>query len=172
MVVVRTWHGRDDGPGGNTVFLTKASVPQPWQPCEDDDDRSLMEHCCSKEAKQPWDLQHPPQKTARAVRVHVPLTLLMFALATAYRLPREREALGAESVGWQRWRRQLQEQNRDQLIVCARGYDGIFPVAEYSLLLGVKLQDVPHRRPDKRGFRLIAQRYAAIGLPSCWRLPL
>ncbi|MDP9145255.1 MAG: hypothetical protein M3N43_11260, partial [Actinomycetota bacterium] len=128
---------------GNTVFLTKASVPQPVQPFDDDDDRSLMENCCITEAKQPWDLKHPPQKTARAVRVPVTLTLLLFALATAYRLPREQEALGAEPVGWQRWRRQLQEQNRDQLIVCARGYDGIFHVAEYSLLLGVKLQDVP-----------------------------
>ena len=143
VVGVRTWPGRDYGPGGNTVFLTKASVQQPLQPFDDDDDRRLMEHCGIKEATQPWDLPHPPQNTARAVRVHVTCTRLMFALATAYRLPREREALGAEPVGWQRWRRQLQEQNRDKLIVFARGYDGIFHVAEYSLLLGVKLKDVP-----------------------------
>ena len=125
------------------MFLTNASVQQPLQPFDDYDDRSLIENCCIKEAKQQWDLQHPPQTTARAVRVHVTFTLLMFALATAYRLQGEREALGAEPVGWQRWRRQLQEQNRDKLIVCARGYYGIFHVAEYSLLLGVKLKDVP-----------------------------
>ena len=59
-------------------------------------------------------------------------------------------------MGWQRWRRQLQEQNRDQLIVCARGYYGIFPVAEYSLLLGVKLQDVP---PRHRHLPAILARY-------------
>jgi hypothetical protein len=46
-------------------------------------------------------------------------------------------------VGWQRWRRQLQEHNRDQLIVFARGDYGIFHVVEYSLLLGVKLKDGP-----------------------------
>ena len=143
VVVVRKWHGRDYGPGGKTVFLTNASVQQPLQPFDDYDDRSLIENCCIKEAKQQWDLKHPPQKTARAVRVHVTFTLLMFALATAYRLQCEREALGAEPVGWQRWRRQLQEQNRDKLIVFARGYYGIFHVAEYSLLLGVKLKDVP-----------------------------
>jgi hypothetical protein len=80
------------------VFLTKASVPQPLPPF-DDDDRSLMEHGGLKEIKQPWDVQHPPQKTARAVRVQVTFTLLMFALATVYRLQREREALGAEPVG-------------------------------------------------------------------------
>jgi hypothetical protein len=71
------------------------------------------------------------------------LTLLMFALATAYRLQGEREATGGEPVGWQRWRRQLLEQNRDKMIVFAQGYYGIFHVAEYSLLLGAKLKDVP-----------------------------
>jgi len=142
-VVVRKWNGKDYGPGGKTVFLTNASVQQPLQPCDDDDDRRLIEHCCIKEAKQPWDLKHPPQKSARAMRVHVTFTLLMFALATAYRLQGERAALGVEPVGWQRWRRQLQEQNRDKVIVFARGYYGIFHVAEYSLLLGAKLKDVP-----------------------------
>jgi hypothetical protein len=75
--------------------------------------------------------------------VHVVFTLLMFALATAYRLQCEREARGEEPVGWQRWRRQLLEQTRDQVIVFAQGYYGIFHLAEYSLLLGVKLKDVP-----------------------------
>jgi hypothetical protein len=99
-VVVRTWHGRDYGPGGKTVFLTTAAVTKPWQPFDDDDDRSLMENCGSKEAKPPWDLGHPPQHTARAVRVHVLFTLLMFALATAYRWPCEPAGLGGFSVGW------------------------------------------------------------------------
>jgi hypothetical protein len=99
-VVVRKWNNRDDGPGGKTVFLTNASVQQPLQPCDDYDDRSLIENCCIKEAKQQWDLKHPPQKTARAVRVHVMFTLMMFALATAYRLQCEQDATGDEPVGW------------------------------------------------------------------------
>jgi len=142
-VVVRKWRGKDYGPGGKTVFLTNASVAKPLQPFDDYDDRSLIENCCIKEAKQQWELGHPPQKTDRAVRVHVMFTLLMFALATAYRLACEREARGEEPVGWQRWRRQLLEQTRDQVIVFAQGYYGIFHLAEYSLLLGVKLNDVP-----------------------------
>jgi len=142
-VVVRKWQGKDDGPGGKTVLVTNASVDQPLRPFADDDDRSLIENCCLKEAKQPWDLKHPPQKTDRAVRVHVRFTRLMFALATAYRLECEREATGGEPVGWQRWRRQLREQNRDKVIVFAQGYDGIFHMAEYSLLLGAKLKEVP-----------------------------
>jgi hypothetical protein len=142
-VVVRKWKGREYGPGGHTVFLTNASVAQPLQPFDDDDERSLIEHCCIKEAKQQWDLGHPPQKTARAVRVHVLFTLLMFALATAYRQPCEREATDGEPIGWQRWRRQLLEQTRDKVIVFAQGYYGIFHLAEYSLLLGVRLKDTP-----------------------------
>ena len=142
-VVVRKWSGKDYGPGGKTVFLTNASVEKPLQPFDDYDDRSLIENCCIKACKQQWDLSHPPQKSERAVRVHVMFTLLMFALATAYRLQCEREASGGEPVGWQRWRRQLLEQTREQVIVFAQGYYGIFHLAEYSLLVGVKLKDRP-----------------------------
>ena len=51
--------------------------------------------------------------------------------------------MGDAPVGWQRWRRQLLEQTRDKVIVFAQGYYDIFHLAEYSLLLGVKLKDVP-----------------------------
>jgi Transposase DDE domain len=142
-VVVRQWHGRDYGPGGKTVFLTNASVEHPLQPFDDDDARSLIENCCIKEAKQQWELGHPPQKNDRAVRVHVVFTLLMFALATASRLQCAQQARGDESVGWQRWRRQLFEQTRDLVIVFAQGYYGIFHIAEYSLLVGVRITDRP-----------------------------
>jgi hypothetical protein len=142
-VVVRKWHGRDDGPRGKTVFLTNASVAKPLQPFDDDDDRSLIANCCIKETKQQWDLGHPPQKRERAVRVHVLCTLLLFALATVYRLQCEREALDGEVVGWQPWRRRLLEQTRDQVIVFTQGDYGIFHLAKYSLLLRVKLKDVP-----------------------------
>jgi hypothetical protein len=142
-VVVRKWNGHASGLAGNTVFLTNASVQQPLRPFDDDDDRRLIEKCCIKESKQPGSLQHPPQKTARAVRVHVMFTLLMFALATAYRWPCEPEDTGGEPVGWQRWRRQLLEQTRDLVIVFAQGSYGIFHLAEYSLLVGGNLKDRP-----------------------------
>src|SRR4029453_16144943 len=69
-VVVRQWNGHEYGPGGNTVFLTNASVEQPLRPF-DDDDRRRIENCCVKESKPQWNLKHPPQKSARTVRVHV-----------------------------------------------------------------------------------------------------
>jgi hypothetical protein len=142
-VVVRTWNGHAYGPGGQTVFLTHAPVDQPWQPFDDDAERSLIENCWITAAKQQWDLGHPPQKTGRAVRVHVVFTWLMFAWATAYRLQCEQEATGGEPVGWRRWRRQLLEQSRDKISVCAQEWYGIFPLAEFALRVGGKLKDVP-----------------------------
>ena len=64
-------------------------------------------------------------------------------ISVAYRRQCEREATGGEPVGWQRWRRQLLEQTRDQVIVFAQGGYGIFHLAEHSLLLGIKLKDTP-----------------------------
>jgi hypothetical protein len=159
-VVVRKWKGQDYGPAGKTVFLTNAPVDKPLRPFDDYDDRSLIENCCIKEAKPQWDLGHPPQKTARAVRVHVVCTLLMCALATAYRLRCEQAALGPEPVGWQRWRRQLLEQTRDQVIVFARGYYGIFHITEFALLVGVKLTDMPP------GIGTLPDVLAKFGLPA------
>jgi hypothetical protein len=141
-VVVRRWRNRDDGPGGNTVFLTNAPVSKPLQPF-DDDDRRLIEHCCIKASKQQWSLKHPPQKTAREVRGHMVFTVLMFALATAYRLQSAQDDIGGEPFGWQRWRRHLLEQTRNLVIIFAEDYYGIFHLAEYSLLLGVNLKDMP-----------------------------
>jgi hypothetical protein len=77
------------------------------------------------------------------VRVHVLVTLLMCALATADRRPCEREATGGEPVGWQRWRRPLLEHTQDQVIVCAQGHDGIFHLTEYAWLLGGRLKNKP-----------------------------
>jgi hypothetical protein len=84
-----------------------------------------------------------PQKTEWAIRLHVIFTLLMFVLATAYRLQGEREGTGGEPVGWQRWRRQLLEHIRDRIIVFAEGYYGIFHLAQYAFLLGVRHKDKP-----------------------------
>ena len=142
-VVVHQGNGHADGPAGTTVFLTNAPVDTPLQPFDDDDDRRLIEHGSLTESKQPWSLQPPPQKTARAVRGHVLFTVLLFALATAYRWPGAPEDRGGEPVGWQRWRRQLLEQTRDHVIVVAQDGDGIFHLAEDSWRLGVNIKDRP-----------------------------
>jgi hypothetical protein len=61
-VVVHQWQGKDEGPGGKPVFLPQAPVAQPWQVCEDEDERRRIEHCGRKVAKQPWE-RGPPRRT-------------------------------------------------------------------------------------------------------------
>jgi len=112
------------------------------QPFDDDDDRSLIENCCIKEAIQQWDFGHSPQNTERAVRVYVVFTLLMFALVAAYRLQGEHEALGEAPLGWQRWRRQLREQTRDMMIVFAKAPMASFIWPNTPCCWG-QAQDVP-----------------------------
>jgi len=97
-VVVRRWHTRDDGPGGQVVCLTNEAVDKPWRVFDASDDRRLIENGCIKESQQAWNLKHPPQKTERAVQGHGFFTLAMFALATAYR-GRAEQAAG----GMSRW---------------------------------------------------------------------
>jgi hypothetical protein len=125
------------------VFLPNASGQRPVEPCDDEDDRRLLEHCGLTDAKPPWDLGPPPQQTARAVRGHMIVTRLRCALAPAARLPCEREVTEGEPVGWPRWRRPLLEQTRATVMVCAQGDGGSFHLAESSLLAGVKLKDAP-----------------------------
>jgi hypothetical protein len=147
-VVVRTWNHRDNGPGGQTVFLTNAPVDKPVHPFDADDDRSLSEHGGIQERQQPWRLKRPPQQTARAVRGHVMVTLRMCAWATAYRRPCAQEDTGGAPVGGQRWRRRLLEHPRNRVIVCAKGSYGIFPIAESSRRLGGHPQRWPSRHRD------------------------
>jgi len=75
--------------------------------------------------------------------VHGVFTLLMFALATAYRLPCERDDRGGDPVGLAALAAPALGADHHRVIVFAQGYYGIFHLAEYSLLLGVKLNDVP-----------------------------
>jgi hypothetical protein len=166
---VRQWHGRHDGPGGQTVFLTNAAVPPPLHACDADEARRLMENSCLKAGQQPGALGHPPQQTDRAVRGPVVCPLRMFALATADRLPCAPDATGGEAVGWQRWRRQRWEPTRALVIVGAHGDDGLLQLAASSRLVGGKLTDVPPgigTRPDLLATYQLTRR----GSPLCWNL--
>ena len=141
--VVRKGQGQALGPGGTPVFLTKAAGQPPWAPLADDEERRLLAHCGSKASQPPWSLRPPPQNTARARRVPMVLTRLLCGLATASRRRGEAVEAGTEPVGWPCWRRQRLPQTRDQLLGCAPGSYGIFPLAALVLLRGVTRKEVP-----------------------------
>jgi hypothetical protein len=171
-VVVRRWDNRIPATDG-TVYLTNGPVSDPFVVFDTYDWRSVIENGIFKEGKHPWHLGRFPKKTEAAVVVHCHFTVLVMALATAFRLwqaqqeqtsapSNEREIrptfstalLGGE--GTARWRLRLKEENRDKVIVFFADAYGIFHLAELAILSGVRL----HRLPSHLGSRqAILQRY-------------
>jgi len=160
-VVVRTWENREY-PDGGIVYLTNGAVGDPFVVFDDYDWRSVIENGIFKEGKHPWHLTHFPQKTKEAVVVHCVFTLLVMALATAFRLwkaqdaltdepdpppppPRQTQAvpratplLGGEGIA--RWRRRLHAQNRDKVIVFVGETYGIFHISAFAVLAGLRIK--------------------------------
>lgn len=85
-VVVQQW--RNEIPsGGARVYLTNLPVTDPWPVVDAYDDRSWIENGLFRQNKQFWRLTRWfPQKKEAGVRSHLVFVMLMFAVATAYRL--------------------------------------------------------------------------------------
>jgi hypothetical protein len=85
-VVVQQWHN-DTPAGGARVYLTNLSVTNPWLVVDAYDDRSWIENGLFRQNKQFGRLTRWfPQKSAAGVRSHLVFVMLIFAVATAYRL--------------------------------------------------------------------------------------
>jgi len=148
-VVIRQWrnHVYTDPP----VLLTNGSVEDAFVAYDDYDLRSLIENGIFREGKQPWNLEHAPMKTEAAVIVHIVFTLTVMALTTAFRLHSKQQELAAQAAvapdftlldgeGTTVWRRRLQQENRDKVIVFAGQHFGIFHTAEFSILAGLRIK--------------------------------
>ena len=158
-VVVLRWGDRTY-PDGGTVYLTNGPVADPFVAVDTYDWRSVIENGLIKEGTQPWHLEHFPQRTEAAVLVQCHFTLTVMALCTAFRLCQEAAAavpasaaandadttltsalLGGE--GTERWHHRLKEENRDHLTVFIGPRYGIFHVAEFAVLAGLRLKTIP-----------------------------
>jgi hypothetical protein len=176
-VVVRTWDNRT--PKEGTVYLTNGPVSDPFVVFDDYDWRSVIENGIFKEGKHPWHLTHFPQRTEAAVIVHCHFTLLVMTLTTAYRRWQAQQAstaaadpplsstlLGGE--GAERWRRRLQEENRDKVIVFVGDRYGIFHLAELSVLTGIRLKTLPAHLGS---WQDVLARYGITGAPQALAPP-
>jgi hypothetical protein len=156
-VVVRKWENREPKNGG-TVYLTNADVRPPFTIFDTYDWRSVIENGIFKEGKHPWHLLSFPKRTEAAVMVHCHFTLLVMGLCTAFRLWQAQSAaipsaqtegvpnvssalLGGE--GTARWRKRLQEENRDKIIVFIGQTYGIFHLAEFAVLTHLPIRILP-----------------------------
>jgi len=147
-VVVRVWDNQDFGPGGKVVFLTNGPVAQPLTVFDDYDDRSLIENGLFREGKQGWMLEAAPRKTEGAVRAHVLLTLITLSLTRSYQIQQQCDDQEDEPTdpiiqGIRTWRRQRRNENRDRVIVFSGGHYALFHVAEFSVLSGIRLKELP-----------------------------
>jgi hypothetical protein len=85
-VVVQQWHN-DRPAGGARVYLTNLSVTNPWTVVDAYDDRSWIENGLFRQNKQFGRLTRWfPQKSEAGVHSHLVFVMLIFAVATAYRL--------------------------------------------------------------------------------------
>ena len=156
-VVVRRWENRVPK-GGGTVYLTNASVSDPFRVFDTYDWRSVIENGIFKEGKHPWHLLRFPKRTEAAVVVHCFFTLLVMGLCTAFRLWQAQVATTATSStegvpslsaallggeGTARWRQRLREENRDKIIVFIGQAYGIFHLAEFAILTHLPLRRLP-----------------------------
>jgi hypothetical protein len=156
-VVVRKWENRVPKTGG-TVYLTNAEVHDPFVVFDTYDWRSVIENGIFKEGKHPWHLLHFPKRNEAAVVVHCHLTLLVMGLTTAFRLWQKQQALsptaptallptlssallGGEGIA--RWRKRLEEENRDKIIVFIGQDYGIFHLTEFAVLTHVPIRRLP-----------------------------
>jgi hypothetical protein len=156
-VVVRKWENRLPKTGG-TLYLTNASVSDPFTVFDPYDWRSVIENGIFKEGKHPWHLLCFPKRTEAAVMVHCHFTLLVMGLCTAFRLwqakstlvPTAQTAVDANlrtallgGEGTARWRQRLREENRDKIIVFIGQAYGIFHLAEFAILTHLPLRRLP-----------------------------
>ena len=156
-VVVRTWENRVPTTGG-TVYLTNGSVSDPFVVFDTYDWRSVIENGIFKEGKYPWHLLRFPKRNKAGVVVHVHFTLLVMGLCTAFRLWQAQQSLVPTSErqpsaslssallageGTARWRKRLQEENRDKILVFLGSAYGIFHLAEFAVLTHVPIRRLP-----------------------------
>lgn len=165
-VVVYSWNGHASKPGEEPVLLTNMSVRKPLRVQADYRNRSIIENTLFREGKQAWTLENIPQKNHHAATAHIAITFMMVALTTAYRIRCEQEDEKEESLspierirsrhdveptpkGIRLWRREQQINYRDYVIVFCGDVYGIFHVAEFSILSGLRIKKLPESLGDR-----------------------
>lgn len=107
--------------------------------------RGIIENSGNREAKQPWKLLSPLEKSEAAVYLHVYFVFLMMALVAAFRARQEKEQAAQATgpsrprSGMQRYRQQLRMENRDKVLVRIGDLYGIFRTWELMVVIGLEV---------------------------------
>ena len=126
------------------VLLTNSSVRDPFYTADAYFERATIENCLFREGKQSLELEHPFSRNSDAMKIHVFFTVAVLALCRAFRAfqarEERREEKGLPST-LEQFRRRLKVETRNKVIVFAEGKFGIFPVAEWMTLFGLRVKD-------------------------------
>lgn len=142
--VVLRWDGAPKDADKEVVILTTDSADDPFVAFDAYDDRSLIENCCNREAKEHWFLEHHPKRSEAGVRVHAYFVFFCMALVEAFRgyqATCQEAAMRGEDTGIDRYRRSLEKQNRDKVVVFIGEHFGIFRSFEFAFLSGVHVRE-------------------------------
>jgi len=91
-VVVEMWRNQTPSSAGDRVYLTNASVDNPWLIVDRYDDRSWVENGLFRHSKQFCHLTRWfPKKNEAGVQSHLTFVMMIKALTTAYRLWHKRQ---------------------------------------------------------------------------------
>lgn len=142
--VVLRWDGAPKDTEKEVVLLTTDPALDPFVAFDAYDDRSLIENTCNREAKEKWFLEHHPKRSEAGVRVQAFFVFLCMALIVGYRSHKSKtddaERRGHDT-GIARYRRAVEAQNRDKVIVFINDRFGVFRSFEFALLAGLTVQE-------------------------------
>jgi hypothetical protein len=142
--VVLQWDGAPKDAEKEVVLLTNDPADDPFKAFDAYDDRSLIENGCNREAKEHWFLEHHPKRSEAGMRVHTHFVFFCMALVAAFRLHKaktdEAERRG-QDTGIARYRRKLEMDNRDKVVVFIGEHFAILKNWEMLLLLGVPVRE-------------------------------
>ncbi len=126
------------------VFLTNLPVVDPFVIYDLYDDRSLIENELNRQLKQVWYIEHPPKRTAKAIKVHAFFSVICFAVTSCFRAHQQKEwekTYNGKETGTERYRRALKAMNRDNVVIFVDQYYGIFKSFEPFLLADIAVTE-------------------------------
>ena len=131
---------KENNPNSDTmVILTNGPVDKPLEVYDGYDFRSEIENTLFREAKQAWFIQRAAENTKDAFRVHVYLTIITMALATAFRCwmaQQEKLAKKEKETGIRKFREKIRQENGNKFIVFDGDRYAIFEAYELIILCG------------------------------------
>jgi len=167
VVVVTRWDGALLEEQRQMVLLTTNPSLDPFVAFDAYDDRSLIENTCNREAKESWWLEHHPKRSEAGVRVHAWIVFLCMALVEgfrAYQSVNEKAERRGQETGITRYRRTLQQANRDRLLVLIGTQYALLRSYEFALLLGAKVR--LHEDPGETVEQVLARYGVTLPVPA------